>query len=97
MKRYIKSNFNYSGHIVPTSQFVVTYLVERGDAESGILKPAKYMELVSAPDDYAAKVLVEKMLNGAGAVIDVHEASDKEISEFYDEIDQNQKNSDLPF
>ena len=70
------------------------YVVEYVDNTDEVRK-----ELVAAPDDYAARNIIEEMLAGDGEVLSVDVATEEDKSKFYHQATQYEYQEDitLPF
>ena len=86
----VTASFNYSGHPVDTQEYVVEYVDNTDEVRK---------ELVSAPDDYAARNIIEEMLAGDGEVLSVDVATEEDKSKFYHQATQYEYQEDitLPF
>lgn len=84
----VTASFNYSGHPVPTQEYIVEYV----DGNNEVRK-----ELVAAPDDYAARNIIEDMLAGNGEVLSVDIATEEDSSKFYHLATEYQEDPNIPF
>ena len=82
----VTASFNYSGHPVDTQEYVVEYVDSTGEVRK---------ELVAAPDDYAARNIIEEMLAGDGEVLSVDVATEEDKSKFYHQATQYEYEEDI--